>query len=558
MTLMLLGAILEGVGLAMLVPLVAVLADAEGRASGTIASLLAQVGISSPFGQLAGLLGFFVVIILLRAIVLMARERALARLQIEFIEHERLCIITAVARADWSQLSGLRHARVVNALTVNIQRVGGTVQLLMQIVVSLLMFAAQLIVVLALVPGVGIAILVFTLIGAARLWFGIQRGLRQGVKIGRAQLGLTETTERLLNGLKVATAENAQMAFVQVLADTSTEMSAGQIAYQRELSRFRATVSAGIGLAGAAMLLVGFWTQGGTPTLLAALLIISRMAGPALGIYQNVEVFATLLPAHTEIRQLEQELRTMQVRAHDGAVDLRGTVRLDKATYLHADGGGIHDVTLTIEPGEIVAITGASGSGKTTLIDLLASLLCPQSGSMHVNDLPLDGALAPCWREHIAYVGQDAFLMNDTIRTNLTWGCRLQDDASLWRALEQVEIAQTVRAMPMGLDTMLNEHGARLSGGERQRIALARALMRRPFMLILDEASNAIDIETENKIMMRLAAVRPRPIILIVAHRTETLRACTRQISVMGGRVIEDRVRLPDGLCCQPIRVKEV
>jgi ATP-binding cassette subfamily C protein len=201
----------------------------------------------------------------------------------------------------------------------------------------------------------------------------------------------------------------------------------------------------------------------------------------------------------------------------------------------------VRDVTLDIAPGEFVGIVGPSGSGKTTLIDLLASLLHPQLGSMHIGNVPLSRSQALHWRRHIAYVGQEAFLINDTIRANLVWGCQPQDDATLWRALEQAEIAGTVRAMPLGLDTMLAERGLRLSGGERQRIALARALLRQPSLLILDEASNAIDIATEHKIMTRLAAMDPRPIILIVAHRTETLRVCTRQIMVADGRVVADR-----------------
>ncbi len=246
----------------MLVPILALLTDVGRSGAGVLANFFSHVGIASPFGQLAFLLACFVVVMLLRAFVLMARERELSRLQVGFVGHERLRIIEAVAAADWSQVSGLRHARIVNALTVNIQRVAGSVQLLMQVVVSSLMLVTQLIVILILVPSVGIAVLAFIVIGIFRLSFSIRSGLRHGSKVGAAQLGLTETTASLLSGLKVAIAENAQKRLCEGVRATSNEMSLGQLTYQRDLSRFRAYVSTGIAIAGALILLLGFWMQG--------------------------------------------------------------------------------------------------------------------------------------------------------------------------------------------------------------------------------------------------------------------------------------------------------
>lgn len=551
--LMLLGAVLEGVGLAMLVPLVSVLTDTGGAGASMTARLLDQVGIDTPFGRLAALLGCFVVVLLLRAITLMTRDRHINALQIGFIEHERLRVIGAVAHAEWEQVSGLRHARVVNALTVNIQRVAGSVQLIMQVLVMAIMLLVQLALTLALAPVVAAIILAALLIGMLRLSISIRRGLRQGRKIGEGQLALTETAARLLGGLKVATAEQAQGAFVKAFATTSLEMSTHQLCYQRDLSRFRALVSTGIAIAGAGMLLLGFWVQGATASLLAAFLIVSRMAAPAVALYQNIERIATLLPAHAEIHQLGQELGSMASGGGDDGTAPEGAIELENASYVHNDGSGVRDLTLRIDPGEFIGIVGASGSGKTTLIDLLATLYRPQQGRITVGGVPLDAARSAAWRARIAYVGQEAFLANDTLRANLVWGCEPQSDTALWKALEQTQIADTVRAMPLGLDTVVSERGLRLSGGERQRIALARALLRRPNLLILDEATNAIDIKTEHSVIAGLTAMHPRPTILIVAHRTETLRLCTRQISVAAGRVVEDRQIAPsDGAYVAP------
>jgi ATP-binding cassette, subfamily C, bacterial len=145
-----------------------------------------------------------------------------------------------------------------------------------------------------------------------------------------------------------------------------------------------------------------------------------------------------------------------------------------------------------------------------------------------IGGVPLRGPSVTAWRNSVSYVAQDPFLFHDTIRRNLLWANPEVDEAVLWSVLGMVGAEEIVRSAAQGLDTVVGERGTLLSGGERQRLCLARAMLRRPHLLVLDEATSAIDIEGEHALFERLLLVTPRPTIVMIAHRLESLRHCQR------------------------------
>jgi len=243
------------------------------------------------------------------------------------------------------------------------------------------------------------------------------------------------------------------------------------------------------------------------------------------------------LPSFLAVRALGEQLGEAAGATSPVPSPPPGPIALDGVTYRHAGGGGVADVTLTVPPGAFVGIAGASGAGKTTLVDLLITLLSPQSGELRVGGVSLHGARATGWRDRLAYVPQEGFLFHDSIRRNLGWGAGALDDAALWDALALAGADALVRALPEGLDTVVGERGALLSGGERQRLAIARALLRRPRLLVLDEATNAIDAASEAMLLARLAALDPRPTIVMISHRAESLGVCDQVITIERGAV---------------------
>ncbi len=198
----------------------------------------------------------------------------------------------------------------------------------------------------------------------------------------------------------------------------------------------------------------------------------------------------------------------------------------------------LHDLTLSVEPGRTVALVGATASGKSTLTTLLTRLVDPQAGRITLDGVDLrdlaPGALAGA----VAVVPQTAFLFDDTVRDNVTLGADL-DDVEVWAALRTAQAEGFVRALPAGLDTQLGERGTSLSGGQRQRISLARALVRRPRLLILDDATSAVDPEVEARILAGLRGGEGGSSLFVVAYRKATIALADEVLHLEGGRIVD-------------------
>jgi ATP-binding cassette subfamily C protein len=191
-----------------------------------------------------------------------------------------------------------------------------------------------------------------------------------------------------------------------------------------------------------------------------------------------------------------------------------------------------------------VGVSGPTGAGKTTLADLLIGLLEPDSGEISVGGTALRGAAAIGWRDRVSYVVQDPYLFRDTIRRNLLWANPRASDAEIWDALATAGVDDFVAGLPAGLETVLGERGTLISGGERQRLCLARAVLRRPFLFVLDEATSAIDVPTERKIIKAMLELKPRPTIVMIAHRDQSLASCDRLLRLQNGRAIAEEPAL--------------
>lgn len=177
----------------------------------------------------------------------------------------------------------------------------------------------------------------------------------------------------------------------------------------------------------------------------------------------------------------------------------------------------------TIEKGAVVAIIGPSGVGKTTFVDTLMGLLVPLAGSVTIDGHPLS-AVSAAWQQRIGYVAQDPYIANLSIRENVAWGKHLGrfDDTAIKRALDLACLSDLLSSLPQGLDTCIGERGMRLSGGQRQRLAIARAVLACPDMLVLDEATSQLDGETEKQILTRLKAAHLQWTLLVITHRPQS------------------------------------
>lgn len=214
------------------------------------------------------------------------------------------------------------------------------------------------------------------------------------------------------------------------------------------------------------------------------------------------------------------------------------SVALEHIDFGYGDKQVLHDISMQIEAGKTVALLGHSGSGKTTLAQLILGLYAPQHGTIRFDDFPVEKIGLDVVREHVALVLQTPKMFNDTLRQNLTLGRDIPDE-KLYEVLHVAQFDDVMAKLTEGLDTMIGKDGIRLSGGERQRLAIARMLLHEPNVIILDESTSALDVQTEGRLFTSLCDYLKGKTTLIIAHRLSTVEHADYVYFLDKGRIVE-------------------
>lgn len=231
-----------------------------------------------------------------------------------------------------------------------------------------------------------------------------------------------------------------------------------------------------------------------------------------------------------------------EVHATEGvelAQPVRGDVVFDHLQFSYNEQPTLQDISLTAKPGQTIALVGPTGAGKSTLVNLLCRFYEYDAGSITIDNIELNTISKKSLRSAIGYVTQDAFLFNGPVRENLHLGKRDATDEEMWSALAAANADQFVNALPDGLDTVVGERGVKLSGGERQRLSIARALLKNPPILLLDEATASVDSETERLIQQALDHLMQNRTAFVIAHRLSTIQTADMIHVLDAGRIIE-------------------
>ena len=251
----------------------------------------------------------------------------------------------------------------------------------------------------------------------------------------------------------------------------------------------------------------------------------------------DLGVFDVMQRLQTEC---ENERETQPVDAKT-LKPLNGEIEYDNVSFSYplAVSPVLTGVDLKIAANHVTALIGSSGAGKSTLADLLMGLLEPSSGDIRVDGVELARDNRRGWRDQIAYVPQDVFLLHESIADNLLVAAPSSSEAEIWAALAAAKADAFVLALPEKLSTIVGDRGVRLSGGERQRIALARALLRKPRLLILDEATSALDWENQLLVAETIRALKGSMTIVTIAHRPSMIAFADAVVVIEAGRVVE-------------------
>lgn len=283
-------------------------------------------------------------------------------------------------------------------------------------------------------------------------------------------------------------------------------------------------------------------------TLSAFAVASIRLLPSANTINANINAISYRMPSLNAVCELldesQNEASPQPLLSEAERVLHRDSLRADIAvehvsfTYPETDTPVLNDVSFNVRTGTSVGIVGTTGAGKTTLVDIILGLLTPQKGRILYGGKDIRSDYAQ-WQSRIGYIPQSIYLTDDSIRVNVALGIHREEinDNQVWKALEQAQLADFVRGLKQGLDTVIGERGVRLSGGQQQRIGIARALYHNPDVLFLDEATSALDMDTERAVMEAVHKLSGEKTCIIITHRLSTIANCDEIYEVSGGHV---------------------
>ena len=538
-----LGSLSEIVSILLLIPLLRLLDPARHEIRIDLDRIPLVVTDQSVAITLPMIVGAFVVATVVRSLLLETKERYNARVMFGFVADFQHRLFKAVTLTRWQILGRYRAADLAQILTSNIDRLLLATHQLLQLVQSALMAAIFALASLAISWRMTLAAIVIGVAVFAFTYRARRRSFEHGQSVGRQRRDEFRLVDGFLGGLRTAKLFGLQSQHLAAMDDVLFRIYRHNIRFASARARSATIYQTLTAIAVASFIYFALTFQTiEFPVLLAMLFLFMRLAPRIMALHSvSQELAASLGPVTTVVELLKTCRENAEQPAHvPAARDIRldRGIELSQIRFHYGEEGApaLDRISAVIPARAITAISGPSGSGKSTLLDIISGLLPPSSGRIAVDGLALDQNLMPLWQRHVALVPQETFLFNDSIAANLRLADPDIDDGQLWKALELADAAELVRAKPAGLETPVGDRGQALSGGERQRIAIARALLRRPRLLILDEATSALDSASEARVVEAMRSLRGQMTIVIVTHRPAVLAAADYVIEVESGR----------------------
>jgi len=296
---------------------------------------------------------------------------------------------------------------------------------------------------------------------------------------------------------------------------------------------------AGIIWYGGAQVIQGTMTPGTFFSFLTAVFLmytpIKRLASANNTIQQALAAADRVFAVLDVPTEAARDHGTSSLEGVRSAIELRAV----SFRYEGMDAWALRDISLTVKPGEVLALVGSSGAGKTTLVNLIPRFHDPTAGRILIDGVDVQEIRLDSLRRQIGIVSQETLLFDDTVRKNIAYGKDEVTDAAMMNAAQAAFAHEFILKMPKGYDTLIGENGVKLSGGERQRLAIARALLRNTPILILDEATSSLDNESERMVQLALANLMQGRTTFVIAHRLSTIQRADRIAVLSGGCVVE-------------------
>ncbi|CAN5807956.1 ABC transporter ATP-binding protein [soil metagenome] len=467
------------------------------------------------------------------------------KLQQNFTAFLRQRLYQAIAQTNWLAFTRSRSSDFTHALTTELDRVGAATDFLLRLITDTVLVTVYVLLALRLSLGMTTLAFVAGVVLLLLLRRKAQAARWSGEDISLATNGMYAAAIEHLNGMKTAKSYGVEERNTNIFSELVDRVAKMQLNATRNYAETAFWFTVGSVVILSVILYVSFeLLEIPAAGLLLLLFLFNRMIPLFRNIQQSYQQYLNALPAFAGVMEIQDrcEAAAEPESATSEEVKLHQSIRLEEVSFSY---GGkqtpfvLRNVDLTIRVGETTAIVGPSGAGKSTIADLIMGLILPDRGSVLVDESSLRSELMKSWRNQIGYVAQDTFLFNDTVRANLLWAYPDASDEEMDYALRLAAAEEFVSQLPDGMGTILGDRGVRLSGGERQRLALARALLRKPSLLILDEATSALDSENERRIQSAIEGLHGHMTILIITHRLSTIRGADIIHMLEHGRPVE-------------------
>lgn len=536
----LVSAVFEGFGLSLIIP-IAQIAMASGDAH-----QLPYVGnlIEALFGSDASVVQLIIVAvaIFLAGLVTGVFNLVLStKLSLIFAERLRAQIFEGLMHQDIVKLEGRSSGKLMNIMATESWRACDALFVVISLIVQTIAVVVLSAFLLAISPLHAFVLAILTGMMALSIAYMTRRMRHIGARATAANEGLTSYLFNVLNGLRVVRGFGREIYERRRFLRRSSQISAvfmrltilsgliGPLVQLMTLGIVIILVLVSMARGDEAAVLIGFLAIAYRVQLRVASVLSSR---------------AGLLGFDAPVAEMENAIAGIGATAPEGSAlpPLAREIRLENVTvrYPLADVPAITDISCSFRVGEVTAIAGRSGAGKSTLVALLLRFTAPEQGRILVDGVPLSDISRQAWHERIAFVEQNAFLFSGSIRANIAYGRLGASFEEVQAAARQAQADEFITALEHGYDTPIGERGARLSQGQRQRIALARALLRDPDVLILDEATNALDLITERAIRQVLEQKGRARVVIVIAHRRETIDFADNVLVLRSGTLIQE------------------
>lgn len=535
-------ALLEGATVASLLPLLSGFSHTTSGPTDHISKIFFQlieaIGLSVTPLSIAALI---VILIVSSAAAFLLQSFLAARLQSFYVGFWQRRMFSGFLAADYEFFVSHRTGDLVTAIANEPMRIGLVFSQFNVAAAALLFVLVQIAISLFIAPIVVGLLLVFgALLFVLTRWWAV-RALAFGAEQTKLNADLIADTEEIIGGAKFVKATATEDRAFARLAATVNRMEEVSFGNTFDAQVVRAIFEYSGGLLVVALLYAGpkFLTVD-VGAILVIIAIFVRLFPRITGLRQSLQIIDFHMPAFSEAMRLLREARSNHVIA-PAALPAgwppthAASIVIDNLSVQIGSRAILDHVGFSVPAGSFVALTGQTGSGKTTLLDCALGLRKPTSGSIKIDGYPLDILPVAAWRREIGYLGQDPILFNASIRDNLRWIKPETSDEEM-HAVLKAAAADFVERLPDGLDTLVGDHGNRLSGGERQRIALARALLGHPRLLVLDEATSSLDADTEELVTQALARLKSRITVIAITHRPALVREADFVINLDNGK----------------------